>query len=88
MSKIIYKYQVELAPEFSLSLKENFSILCLQVQNDVPYLWIEVSPAADQMTVEFSLRVTGKQFDQGDDETYVGSFLLNEGAFVGHLYHN
>jgi hypothetical protein len=61
-------------------------ILCLQVQNDVPTLWAEVDTTQGQNEARrFCTVLTGFSAIP-DKHVYVGTFQLDGGAFVGHVF--
>lgn len=85
--RIIYKYEIPLTDEFTLDLPSHSEILCVQVQNDKPYIWV----SCDHDTCHpcyrkrFYLRGTGFPFDyKSNTEKYIGTFQLN--WYVGHLF--
>jgi hypothetical protein len=64
---------------------EEFNILALQVQDDIPHMWIEFPTDYQKVRrVEFTVRVTGGQWEPGETDVYIGTYQHD--WFVGHVY--
>lgn len=88
MSKTIWKFH--LGPnQKSIGLPRGSSILCVQVQNDQPYIWILVdpSPMSEYEIYGLGIYATGEPMPD-DPGRYVGTFQVNEGSgiLVFHVF--
>lgn len=63
-------------------------ILCVQVQNNAPYLWAEVHANAEPEERLFSVVGTGWAMTERaeDKRQYVGTFQIHGGELVFHVY--
>lgn len=77
----VYKYPLRK----TLSLPFGAEILCVQIQNDEPYIWAKVNPTAATETRK--LLVVGTGHSIGYENTrYVGTFQQAGGALVFHVF--
>ena len=86
--KRVYKYEIRIGEQV-LSLPGVGKILCVGTQNDKPHMWIEIE--MDGIRTEqkhLIVMTTGATFPEDLEPymVYVGSFMLLNGSFVGHLY--
>lgn len=83
----IYKYRL---PSISigqgiLELPIGFKILCLQVQDAVPMIWVLVDEKAiTKVKQEFVTFDTGDLITNLEGMTYLGTYQLN--GYVSHVY--
>lgn len=83
----IYKYPIPIEDRFSLSLPQGARVLCVQTQNNQPQVWVRVDPHALTERRDFFLRGTGHPCGpEIDAARYVGTFQLEGGALVFHLF--
>lgn len=87
MPCVVYKYPVE--PVFSLSLPVMSKVLSVHIQGGKPQMWVLVDK--DQTHAEtrsFICVPTGHEFEvvSGTCVVLVGTFLLEEGRLVFHLF--
>ena len=85
--EVIYKYQItpERYPEVEMA--KGAKILCVQTQQDLPYIWVQEERDNDLASRMFSVRKTGDaDFAFERLGVYVGTFQLKDGAEVFHLY--
>ena len=86
MTTTIWKYHVPVGTQ-KLQIPKGGIIRYYGLQDDEPYLWIEVDPkeAPEQRT--FSVYGTGHNIRQTDYHlTYIGTIIGHRGKFVWHLY--
>lgn len=82
---IIYKYQLY-TPVIELVLPKGFKVLCIQVQNYVPYIWILSNLTIEGTeTILFHTYGTGRPISQ-EPTNYIGTFQLEESSYVGHVF--
>ncbi len=85
--RTIHKYPVPMQDEFTLSMPRRSPLLCVQAQDDQPFVWALVDTEFPYRERRFALRGTGHPApeDTGSTWEYVGTFQLDNG-FVGHLF--
>jgi len=82
----ILKYKVPLQETFSIDIPTDGLILAVQTQRNKPYIWVQVGTALSSKR-NFRLLNTGEMFDVvSSEEKYIGTFQLDGGAFIGHLF--
>lgn len=83
---IIWKYDVPLDREWELRLPTPGRILTVQTQFGQPRLWAVVDPdtSAPNVTRRLYLGLTGHEIPES--ARYLGTFQLDDGGFVGHLF--
>ena len=91
--KTVYKYELAISNIQELSLPYGAKILTVQVQHsqsmtgDVVCLWAEVDteqPGKQPHTIV--IYGTGQPIDAEHEHQYIGTFQLERGAFIGHVY--
>ena len=87
---IIWKYPIMLGTTI-VEMPFGSKILSVQVQNDIPNIWIlaESWEAERKYRYEprrFEVLPTGLSFNNKTGMLYVGTFQLDNGNFVGHLF--
>lgn len=80
----VFKYPLPVQDAFTLSLPAGAQLLSVQAQRDELMLWALVDDRAKLEVRHFMIRGTGH--DAEACGTYVGTFQLAAGAFVGHLF--
>ena len=83
--KTVYKYDIPITDYFSLDLPANSRILSVQVQRDIPCIWVEIDTEETQCRTDFRLVGTGHNLKE-DNLLYIGTFQLFNGMLVYHLY--
>jgi hypothetical protein len=89
---MIWKQSIPLQDTFSLRLPKGAKVLCVQTQYENAMIWFsftEADPDGQTEPRTFVLATTGHPVDFGDMEhllKYVGTFQLQGGNFVGHLF--
>jgi hypothetical protein len=82
--RTVYKYPVQVADEFEIGLPAGAEILHVAVQHYKPQLWALVDTERPIEVRRFAIRGTGYPVEHGLH--HVGSFLLADDTFVGHLF--
>lgn len=88
MDLIIYKYDVT-PGEFTLELPWKAQILCVQVQNNTPRLWVQFASGSTPCIERYFRCVpTGVEFNDNPNCycDYIGTFQIDSGALVFHLF--
>lgn len=82
----IYKYQLGLQVEQEIEMPFGASILCVQTQKEIPYIWALVNEnEKDSEYVCFHIIGTGNLITILLGR-YVGTFQLSGGSFIGHVF--
>jgi len=84
----IFKYPLPINDDlrFTLDLPRGWKILTLDVQQEIPCLWIKVYPALQTEAVEFFWVPTGRAVRDEHNVYHRGSVQLREGYIVLHLF--
>lgn len=87
MNQRVWKYPIErLTDEFTLRLPEGARILTVQMQYGRPCLWAQVDSTAPLTTRTFRIVGTGHPVPDGCLLHYLGTFQMDGGTLVFHLY--
>ena len=82
----ILKHEIPAASEFTLPLHEGCIILKLAVVNEKAYIWAVEDESMPQRGVKFRMIMTGEEINIYPYMVYIGTFILYNGSFVGHLF--
>jgi hypothetical protein len=86
----IWKFPLQLQAEQTIHAPENIAALHLAMQNGTLCLWCMVDHNAPMIEHKLMIRGTGNPlgFDPSIEGgvAYVGSVLMNEGAYVWHVF--
>lgn len=89
MHSRVWKFTLPVEDTFKLAMPVGATVLTVGTQpgdgEDVPVMWATVDPGATTETRTFHTRGTGHLFT-GTEGAYVGTYLLDEGKFVGHVF--
>ena len=80
--KTIHKYPVEMASYIQV-LPKGAEVLCVQMQNGAPYMWVRVDAHAEEEERRFAIFGTGWAGTPPKSQ-YIGTF--QEPPFVWHLF--
>lgn len=82
----IYKYAIPDQEEFTLDLPAKAEALHVDVQHNKPFVWALVDP--DEKVTKRTFRVvpTGVDILESYKLAYVGTFLIDNGNLVFHLF--
>jgi hypothetical protein len=81
----VYKYPIEMHDNFLVELPIGAYVLTVQVQHGTPYIWALVDTESPTELRPFRLLGTGHPIEQPLTR-YIGTFQLNGGALVFHLF--
>ncbi len=84
--KTIYKYNVTLEDTFELKLPKGAQVLSVQEQYGDPVMWAVIDTEAPKEKRTFRLVGTGHPIDPELNLAFIGTFQLDHGDFVGHLF--
>lgn len=82
----ILKHEIPAASEFTLPLYEDCILLKLAVVNEKAYIWAIEDESMPQRGVKFRMIMTGEEINIDPYMVYIGTFILFNGSFVGHLF--
>lgn len=82
----IWKYPFAVTDFFSLDMPQGAEVLCVQMQGAQPCIWARVNTEAVPKPRDFQIFGTGHDASDTEGSRYVGTFQLNGGALVFHLY--
>ena len=82
----VYKYNIPIEDYFELDLPINSKILCFQIQNEKPTLWVLVNPYNTLYRHKFRLFGTGHPISEDYNLSYIGTCQMMEGALIWHLF--
>lgn len=86
MSHIILKYPIH-PSGMQIYLPHGSKILSVQIQKGTPQMWILQNKEGDLLEARnFKVFCTGEPFDIENIKEYIGTFQLEQGAFIGHLF--
>jgi len=81
----IWKFPI--APDtFEVELPKGARVLSVQTQGGSPFMWVLVNDQAPKEKRRFTVVGTGHDCEHIKDWSYVGTFQLNGGALVFHLF--
>jgi hypothetical protein len=82
----IFKYQLPIEDCTEIDMPKGAKVLCVQVQNEQPFLWAEVLPESGLMKLRrFYVIGTGHPMPVLA-KRYIGTFQLVNESFIGHVY--
>ena len=86
--RTIWKFELETIDRQTVDLPKCAEILTVQTQRERPCLWAMVNPGADKEPRKFEIYGTGHivPYDLVEDRKYIGTFQLQEGDLVFHLF--
>jgi hypothetical protein len=84
--KAIFKYVLPVKDTFTISLPKNARILSVQTQHNSPVLWAQINTKNQKEARKFRLIGTGHPIGNVTNLKYIGTFQLDDGSFIGHLF--
>lgn len=84
MSRAIYKFPFAVEDVQHVVMPPGAKILSVGVQDQQPVLWADVEDNGEYTGRRIAVAVTGSE--PPSDGTFVGTFMLAAGRFVGHVY--
>jgi len=90
----IFKYPIKVIGYQNIEMPLGASILTVDVQTmppldiSTPCLWANVEPGNNLESREIFIYGTGHDISDNKKLSYIGTFQLNGGQFVGHVFEN
>jgi hypothetical protein len=82
----IWKFPLEITDEQEINVPVGAKILCLQMQEGLPCLWVQVNPQASTYPMRIVMYGTGHEITDTPNLRYLGSFQCYGGTFVSHVF--
>jgi hypothetical protein len=88
MSHKIFKYEFAISDNVEIPMPRGAELLTVQVQRGIPCLWARVDTTEPRTSRRFRIFGTGHEMPSYDawNGQYVGTFQMEGGALVWHLY--
>lgn len=83
--KVIHKFSLQQEPLQGIWIPKDATILTVQVQRNIPCLWVLLDPDADKVLRKIVIVGTGQEFPE-EGLRYIGTFQLFEGSLVFHVF--
>lgn len=85
MKQTIWKYQLEMTAEDQVyQIPRGAEVLCVQMQHDIPTLWVRVFPGKKEEERKFQIVGTGHKVDKYNK--YIGTVQKDGGVFMWHIF--
>ncbi len=82
----IFKYPIQITDEQEIFLPDKANILTVQTQYGQPHIWALCNPKEVPMSRTLFICGTGNPIDSIADKKYIGTFQMDNGLFVWHLF--
>ncbi len=82
----IWKYEVCLEDEFTISMPKDAKILSVNTQNETSYLWAIVNTDNELENRKFKLFGTGQPDLNFDNLEFIGTIICYNDRLVFHLF--
>jgi hypothetical protein len=84
--RAIYKFPLRTTDHQEIYLPVGAEILTVQIQHGVPCLWALVE--GDDPVTKHGITIVGTGHPVADVGTYLGTYQLNSGAMVFHVFNS
>ena len=86
MKKQIWKFGI-IPSQKTIEMPKGAKVLSVQMQNDIPCIWVLVDPKADKTKRTFEIFGTGHDIEcDGISREFIGTFQMHSGSLVFHLF--
>jgi hypothetical protein len=86
MTHTIWKFGLPIKDSAQLTMPQGSRVLTVATQGGQPYLWAVVDPRLATENRTFYVRGTGHPLGTAEGATFIGTFMLEDGLFVGHVF--
>ena len=88
MENAVWKFEIAGTPRQPIIMPKGSIILSVQVQGNQPCMWAFVNTKELENEVRnIAIVCTGHKLPEGIDPRYfLGTYQLNQGSFVGHVF--
>lgn len=84
----IHKFPLKTTDSQKLFITHGAKILCLQVQNGIPCVWVLMDTEEHPVVAEVTTIGTGHDAENVLPDSYIGTYQLQGGALVFHVFIN
>lgn len=84
--KKIFKYPIQTTDRQVLQMPAGAEILCVQIQNNIPCIWALVDERYSNTERVIFVFGTGNPIEVHPSLKYIGTYQLQGGAFIGHVF--
>jgi hypothetical protein len=81
----IFKYPLDITDVQFVNMAEPVEILSVQTQNGLPFVWALVDDEKPPVRVQFDTHGTGHPVTGSGK--FLGTYQMNKGALVFHVFH-
>lgn len=86
MTQTIHKYLLSVNDEQTIFMPYGAKILTVQMQHGYPFLWALVEPVPTHALLPCKILVRGTGHDCPSVGRYIGTFQMNGGSLVFHVF--
>lgn len=83
---IVVKFEIPSATSFALPLRIGSRVMKIGIVNGKAYMWVMEDESATQVKTKFLVVIDGQEPVVPINYVYVDSYILCNGAFVGHVF--
>ena len=83
---VIWKYELKINDVQEIDIPNHANILDVQVQNGKPCIWARVNSDHPLRRTTIHTIATGQEFEYSNMGAYLGSYQLNNGELVFHVF--
>lgn len=84
--KVIWKYPLEITEEQTIEVPKKYEVLCIQTQDNEPFLWVLVEEDDYLIILKIITLETGEDAHRVNLKDYIGTYQVDDGSFVGHVF--
>jgi hypothetical protein len=84
--KTVWKFPLKVIDFQIIKMPVGYQFLCVQTQSETPCLWALVDDRADKISVEIITHGTGHPCMDIGPKQYIGSYQLEGGALIFHVW--
>ena len=84
--KTVFKFSLPVVDHALVQMPRGAQILTVDQQYNQAYIWALVDNAEPYVNHKFTVHGTGHPANDVEGLAFVGSLILMEGAFVGHVW--
>lgn len=84
--KAVWKWQLETTDDQHIEAPDGAQILKVEIQHDIPCLWMLVDPEAKKRSYHIKTAGTGHPIEFSNNFIFAGTYQLAGGNFIGHVF--
>jgi len=84
--KQIWKYFLEVTEKQEIVMPAGAEFLTVQVQRDIPYIWVCVNPDNELETRQIRIHGTGHNINDCENFKYISTFQMHDGSLIFHAF--